>query len=56
MDRRRRPYVDLALKNKGYAIVDAPVANPVKIADQLVPDDPMTPIERLPLDDSDEGK
>ena len=55
MDRRRRPYVDLALKNKGYAIVDAPVANPLKIADQLAPDDPMPPIERLPLDDSDEG-
>jgi hypothetical protein len=55
MDRRCRPYVDLALKNKGYAIVDAPVANPLKIADQLAPDDPMPPIERLPLDDSDEG-
>jgi Double zinc ribbon len=55
MDRRRRTYVDLALKNKGYAIVPAPVANPLKIADQLAPDDPMPPIERLQLDDSDEG-
>jgi Double zinc ribbon len=45
MDRRRRPYVDLALKNKGYAIVP----------DQLAPVDPMPPIERLPLGDSDEG-
>jgi hypothetical protein len=54
MDRRRRPYVDLALKNKGYAIVPAPVANPLKIADQLAPDVPRPPIGRLPLGDSDE--
>jgi len=54
MDRRRRPHVDLALKNKGYAIVPAPVANPLKIADQLAPDVPTPPIAHLPLDDSDE--
>ena len=54
MDRRRQPDVDLALKNKGYAIVPAPVANPPKIADQLAPDVPRPPIGRLPLGDSDE--
>jgi hypothetical protein len=55
MDRRRHPYVDLALKKKGYAIVPAPVANPLTIADRLAPDVPRSPIERLPLGDSDEG-
>ncbi len=43
------------MKNKGYAIVPAPVAYPLKIADQLAPDVPTPPIERLPLGDSDEG-
>ena len=54
MDRRRHPYVDLALKKKGYAIVPAPVANPLTIAGRLSPDVPRSPIERLPLGDSDE--
>ncbi len=54
IDRRRHPYVDLALKKKGYAIVPAPVANPLRIADRLAPDVPRSPIERLSLGDSDE--
>jgi ribosomal protein L40E len=54
MDRRRHLYVDLALKKKGYAIVPAPVANPLTIADRLAPDIPRSPIERFPLGDSDE--
>jgi len=55
MDRRRHPYVDLALKKKGYAIVPAPVATPLTIADRLAPDVPRSPIERLSLGDSDES-
>src|SRR5712691_784252 len=54
IDRRRHQYVDLALKKKGYAIVPAPVANPLRIADRLAPDVPRPPIERLSLGDSDE--
>src|SRR6266852_880635 len=54
IDRRRHPYVDLALKKNGYAIVPAPVANPLRIADRLAPDVPRSPIERLSLGDSDE--
>lgn len=54
IDRRRHQYVDLALKKKGYAIVPAPVANPLRIADRLAPDVPRSPIERLSLGDSDE--
>jgi hypothetical protein len=53
-DRRRHLYVDLALKKKGYAIVPAPGANPLKIADRLAPDVARSPIERLRLGDSDE--
>src|SRR5216683_712461 len=54
IDRRGHPYVDLALKKKGYAIVPAPVANPLRIADRLALDVPRSPIERLSLGDSDE--
>ena len=54
IDRRRHPYVDLALKKKGYSIMPAPVANPLRIADRLAPDVPRAPIERLSLGDSDE--
>jgi len=54
IDRRRRLYVDLALKKKGYSIVPAPVANPPRIADRLAQDVPRSPIERLSLGDSEE--
>jgi hypothetical protein len=54
VDRRRHPYVDLALKKKGYFIVPAPAANPLRIADRLAPDVPRSPIERLSLGDSAE--
>ena len=54
IDRRRHPHVDLALKKKGYSIVPAPVANPLRIADRLAPDVPRSPIEHLPPGDSNE--
>ena len=54
IDRRHHPYVDLALKKKGYSIVPAPVASPLRITDRLAPDVPRSPIDRLSLGDSDE--
>jgi hypothetical protein len=54
IERRHHLYVDLALRNKGYSIVPAPVANPLRIADRLAPDVPRSPIERLSLGDADE--
>src|SRR5712691_5350770 len=53
IDRRCHLYVDLALQKKGFSIVPAPVANPLRIAERLAPDVLRSPIERLPLGDSD---
>jgi len=53
IDRRCHLDVDLALKKKGFSIVPAPVANPLRIAERLAPDVLRSPIERLPLGDSD---
>jgi len=54
IDRRSHLYVDLALKKKGFSIVPAPVADPLRIADRLAPDVPRSPIGRLSLGDFDE--
>jgi hypothetical protein len=50
-DRRRHPYLDLALTRHGFAIVPALVTDPLKMGARPARDIPGSPIERLSLED-----
>jgi len=53
-DRRRHPYLDLALTRHGFAIVPALVTDPLKMGARRARDILGSPIERLSLEDADD--